>query len=68
MQGRGVYVCEGDTNILLLAVLGVEMLKCHRALRLRRLAPAHPELSPPFHLAALHRHIHLSKLGCNQRV
>lgn len=52
MWGRGVW---GDTNILLLAVLWG--FKYHRVLRLRRLAAAHPELSPWFHLAARHRHI-----------
>lgn len=56
----------GDTNILLLAVLWG--FKYHRALRLRCLAAAHPELSPWFHLAAQHRQIHLSKLDCNEQV
>lgn len=56
----------GDTNILLLAVLWG--FKYHRALRLRCLAAAHPELSLWFHLAARHRQIHLSKLDCNEQV
>lgn len=55
-----------DTNIPLLAVLWG--FKYHRALRLRCLAAAHPELSPWFHLAARHRQIHLSKLDCNEQV
>lgn len=56
----------GDTNMLLLAVLWG--FKYHRALWLQRLAAAHPELSPWFHLAARHRLIHLSKLDCNEQV